>query len=391
MSISFSLLDCLVLTAFVRRIVSSCSPLLVVSIRTFGNVDFVKVFVFMIVFEVVSIKGLEGDEDPFVLSKVVRGGFVFSVITTGVFTLSVVSESLPDEVVLTTSPPFVFGSMEDILISVTFTVGIIESVVLTVSPPIATIGSEVVEYVSVEDVDPEDEAAPNGFSVPGVVSTVGSTTIISVSTELDFGTVAAVVVSPGGELVVRISDTILTKGVEAMLDVSSSVVVRVVVDDPRTLPSTPLGSFVVEVVDGIFVGEIPSSVISGSAVGLDVSNWDSVVESPKTGGSEGILDDDASIPTEDDTDGWMGSEPILVVTGTLDVSEALITPPAALIGFSDANCVMDIAAILELLGVGRISTAVDSDVDGPSRSPSPHPSSLSQLLLFVAVGSPDPS
>lgn len=272
MSISFSLLDCLVLTAFVRRIVSSCSPLLVVSIRTFGNVDFVKVFVFMIVFEVVSIKGLEGDEDPFVLSKVVRGGFVFSVITTGVFTLSVVSESLPDEVVLTTSPPFVFGSMEDILISVTFTVGIIESVVLTVSPPIATIGSEVVEYVSVEDVDPEDEAAPNGFSVPGVVSTVGSTTIISVSTELDFGTVAAVVVSPGGELVVRISDTILTKGVEAMLDVSSSVFVRVVVDDPRTLPSTPLGSFVVEVVDGIFVGEIPSSVISGSAVGLDVSN-----------------------------------------------------------------------------------------------------------------------
>ena len=147
MSISFSLFDSLVLTAFVRRIVSSFSSLLVVSIRMFGVDAFVKVFVFIIVFKVVPIKVLNGDEDCtfFVIlpAKVVRGDSMIPVMTTGVFTLSAVIA-------------FGFGSVEDILISVTTPVAtiILESVLATlsvitgfavecVSSPITTIGSEV--------------------------------------------------------------------------------------------------------------------------------------------------------------------------------------------------------------------------------------------------------
>ena len=146
MSISFSLFDSLVLTAFVRRIVSSFSSLLVVSIRMFGVDAFVIVFVFIIVFKVVPIKVLNGDEDCtfFVIlpAKVVRGDSMIPVMTTGVFTLSAVIA-------------FGFGSVEDILISVTTVATIIlESVLATlsvitgfavecVSSPITTIGSEV--------------------------------------------------------------------------------------------------------------------------------------------------------------------------------------------------------------------------------------------------------
>ena len=87
-----------------------------------------------------------------------------------------------------------------------------------------------------------------------------------------------------------------------------------------------------------------------------------------------------------DREGCMGSELIFldvdeIVRGIWDVGVASIISLAALVGFPMSSVG---ATVFEMLGVGII----DADVFGP-RSPSPHPSSLSQLLLFVV--SPDPS